>query len=152
MKVYITKDIVCEIIDEFHSGYLRNMLNEVTMLRLEIEKKRFLWTIHAYPYLVLAEMYDNAGFVIASRTRSIGSKEAEIEDLRKWCIDNYIIKISSDSIDFRYNTDYFTNFALDEDWVNTLFKIYAQIVQVNTELWKDELIRKSQEMNGGEES
>jgi hypothetical protein len=128
------------------------MLNEITMLRLEIEKKRFLWTIHVYPYLILAEMYDNDGFVIASRTRSIGSKEDEIEDLRKWCIDNYIIKISSDSIDFRYNTDYFTDFALDEDWVNTLFKIYARIVQANTELWKDELIRKSQEMNGGEET
>lgn len=42
MKVYITKDLVCEIIDQFHSGYLRNMLNEVTMLRLEIEKKAFL--------------------------------------------------------------------------------------------------------------
>jgi hypothetical protein len=128
------------------------MLNEISMLRLEVEKKRFLWTIHVYPYLILAEMYDNDGFVIASRTRSIGSKEGEIEDLRKWCIDNYIIKISSDSIDFRYNTDYFTDFTLDEDWVNTLFKIYARIVQANTELWKDELIRKSQEMNGGEET
>lgn len=150
MKVYITKDIVCNIIDEFHSDYLRNMLCEVT--KLHIEKAHFLWTIHAYPYLVLAEMYDNAGFVITSRIHTIGGKEAEIEDIRKWCIDNYIIKISSDSIDFRYNTDYFERFALDEEWVNTLFKIYARIVQANTKLWKDELIRKSQEMNGGEET
>ena len=150
MKVYITKDIVCNIIDEFHSDYLRNMLCETT--KLHIEKAHFLWTIHAYPYLVLAEMYDNAGFVITSRIHAIGGKEADIEDIRKWCIDNYIIKISSDSIDFRYNTDYFERFALDEEWVNTLFKIYARIVQANTELWKDELIRKSQEMNGGEET
>lgn len=150
MKVYITKDIVCNIIDEFHSDYLRNMLCEVT--KLHIEKAHFLWTIHAYPYLVLAEMYDNTGFVITSRIHAIGGKEAEIEDIRKWCIDNYIIKISSDSIDFRYNTDYFERFALDEEWVNTLFKIYARIVQANTKLWKDELIRKSQEMNGGEET
>lgn len=150
MKVYITKDIVCEIINEFHSGYLRNMLCEVT--NIHIEKAHFLWTIHEYPNLVLAEMYDNAGFVITCRIRAIGGKEAEIEDLRKWCIDNYIIKISSDSIDFKYNTDYFTHFALDEEWVNTLFKIYARIVQVNTEMWKDELFRISQEMNGGEET
>jgi len=150
MKVYITKDIVCKIIDEFHSGYLRNMLYEVT--NIHIEKAHFLWTIHEYPYLVLAEMYDNAGFVITCRIRAIGGKEAEIEDLRKWCIENYIIKISSDSIDFKYNTDYFTHFALDEEWVNTLFKIYARIVQVNTEMWKDELFRMSQEMNGGEET
>lgn len=150
MKVYITKDIVCKIIDEFHSDYLRNMLCEVT--KLHIEKAHALWTIHEYPYLVLAEMYDNTGFVITCRIHAIGGKEAEIEDLRKWCMDNYIIKISSDSIDFRYNTDYFTHFTLDEEWVNTLFKIYTRIVQANTELWKDELIRKSQEMNGGEET
>ena len=145
MKVYITKDDVCRIIDVYHSEYLRYMLNEVSYLH--IEKFDSLWRIHQYPYVILADMYDNEGFVITVRIHQIGGKDGEIEDLRKWCIDNYIIKISPESIDFRYNTDYFTQFSLDEDWVNTLFKIYARIVQVNTEMWKDDMIKKSQEMN-----
>lgn len=147
MKVYVTKDDVCRIIDVYHSEYLRNMLCDVT--HLQIEKFDSIWRIHQYPYAILADMYDDEGFVIAVRIHGIGGKEEEIEDLRKWCIDNYIIKISSESIDFRYNTDYFTQFSLDENWVNTLFKIYTRIVQINTEMWKDDIfnIRKSQEMN-----
>lgn len=145
MKVYITKDDVCRIIDVYHSEYLRYMLNEVS--HLHIEKFDSIWRIHQYPYVILADMCNDEGFVIAVRIHQIGGKDGEIEDLRKWCIDNYIIKISPESIDFRYNTDYFTQFSLDEDWVNTLFKIYAKIVQVNTEMWKDDMIKKSQEMN-----
>lgn len=145
MKIYITMEEAGKIIDVFHGDYLRNMLSEVS--HLHIEKFDSIWRIHQYPYLIMAKTYDCEGFVIAVNIHGIGSKEKEIEDLRKWCIENYIIKVSPSSIDFRYNTDYFTSFSLDEEWVNVLFKIYARIVQANTEMWKDDLLKISQEMN-----
>ena len=145
MKVYITKEVLCELIDKLHDSYLREMLVDVTSLH--IEKFDSIWRIHEYPYLILADMDDDEGFVLAVRVHRIGGKEKEIEDIRKWCIDNYIIRVSTTSIDFRYNTDYFTHFQLDERWVNVLFKLYAKIVELNTLLWRDELFKMSQEMN-----
>lgn len=145
MKVYITKEVLCELIGKLHDIYLREMLIDATSLH--IEKFDSIWRIHEYPYLILADMGNDEGFVLAVRVHGIGGKEEVIEDLRKWCVENYIIRVSTSSIDFRYNTDYFTHFQLDERWVNVLFKLYSKIVELNTMAWKDELFKMSQEMN-----
>lgn len=144
MKVYITKEILGDIITLYHAEYLRGLLDDVS--HLYIEKFDSIWRIHEYPYLIIADLYgENEGFVVAIRVHGIGGNEEDIDDLRKWCIDNYIIKVSTDAITFRYNTDYFTHFSFDEEWVNTLFKIYARIVQRNTQLYKEELFKQHEE-------
>lgn len=142
MKVYITKEVLCDLIGKLHDSYLREMLVDATSLH--IEKFDSLWRFYEYPYLLLADMDNDEGFVLAVRVHGIGGKDEVIEDLRKWCVENYIIRISTSSIDFRYNTDYFTHFSLDERWVNVLFKLYSKIVELNTLAWKDSLKEEHQ--------
>ena len=165
MKVLLKLEHIKHIFDVHYNRFVDDILGYYYSLSWpRMSERPLIWSIKEW----LPEFYittidpdnESEGYACACIDKALlPCGEVDWKKMHEFILKNYVIKITTTDIQFRYDFGNTSGVQYDEDFRDMLFKIYCDLVNVNCQLIREaeyqEYLRKEKdkmEVNNGKET